>query len=140
MTEDISHILQNWDFGPKSHVRKIMGDDGKERVLIRISGGPFEGILQMELEGRPNGKRPHGYDFALDYYVEELKKYKDKHHKEDGFTLDKKACEELFEESRRVYNRYVFLHTQLKDYQRVVKDTEKNMELFRFVNDPFTCL
>ena len=43
------------------------------------------------------------------------------------------ACEELFDEGARVYERYAFL-LQLKDYRRVVQDTERNMVLFRFVN------
>jgi len=54
------------------------------------------------------------------------------HGTDDGFVLAPRDCQELFDESTRIYGRYVFL-LQLKDYARVVRDTERNMEVFRFV-------
>lgn len=133
MSHDISHILQNWEFDPGKTYRKIIGDDGREKVQVRVDNAAFQGVLQMELDGRPDGKQPYGYDFAFDYYRLSLKRYEKTKGTSKGFSLDASACSELFDESLRVYNRYVFL-LQLQDYPRVVRDTERNMELFRFVN------
>lgn len=133
MSQDISHILESWDFDPDKTYRKIIGDDGREKVQVRVDNAAFQGLLQMELDGRPDGRRPYGYDFALDYYRQSLNRYRYAHSAEEGFVLSKGVCAELFDESLRVYNRYVFL-LQLQDYRRVVRDTERNMELFRFVN------
>ena len=134
MNQDIDSLLQAWEFDPQANVRKIWGDEGVQKLQVRIDQGAFQGILQMNLEGRPDGKRPYDFDFALDYYHHSLEKHREEHGgNETGFSLDRKACEELFDESGRVYGRYAFL-LQLKDYERVVRDTERNMGLFRFIN------
>ena len=130
--QDIISILSEWDYDPASNVRKIVGSDGISKIQIRVDQGAFQGILQLNLDGRPDGKRPHDVDFALDYYRTSQENYREK---EDAgrFELNRKSCQELFDEGSRVYGRYVFL-LQLKDYDRVIRDTERNMELFRFVH------
>ena len=133
MSQDISHIIAGWDFDPSRTYRKIVGDDGREKIQVRVDNAAFQGILQMELDGRPDGKKPYGLDFALDYHRLALKRFQTAHGNTKGFALDPATCAELFDESTRIYNRYVFL-LQLQDYRRVVRDTERNMELFRFIN------
>ena len=133
MSQDINPILNDWEFDPKQNVRKIWGDDGTQKLQVRIEQGGFAGILQMDLEGRPDGKQPYGFDFVLDYYQDALRNYRKKHGTADGFALDQKACAELFDESFRIYNRYVFL-LQIGDYGLVIRDTERNMRVFRFVH------
>jgi hypothetical protein len=133
MTEDIGHILKHWKFNPDAPVRKIVGDDGREKLQVRVSQGPWNGILQMEMDGRPDGKRPHGFDYALEYQKGRLGKYREENQTDAGFRLDRKDCAELFEESLAVYGRYVIL-LGLEDFERVVSDTERNMEVFRLVN------
>ena len=134
MSQDITGILNEWSFDPEANVRKIAGEDGVEKIQVRIDQGAFQGILQLNLDGRPDGRRPHGQDFALDHFRGTLEEHRCQHGTADeGFALDGEACKELFDEGARVYERYAFL-LQLKDYQRVVRDTERNMVLFRFVN------
>ena len=85
-------------------MRKISGRDGVAKIQIRVDQGAFQGILQLNLDGRPAGRRPHGQDFALDYYRDELKKYRREHGASDkGFALDEAACRELFDEGSRLY-------------------------------------
>jgi hypothetical protein len=134
MNQDISDILRSWEFDPAVNVRRIWGEDGVQKIQVRVDQGAFQGILQLNLDGRPDCKKPYGMDFALDYFRGVLERFRSAHGGDDrGFTLDREACKELFDESSRVYGRYVFL-LQLNDYQRVIRDTERNMELFRFVN------
>ncbi len=135
MSQDISRVLEEWEFDPEANVRRVWGDDGVQKVQVRIDQGAFQGILQLSLDGRPDGKRPHGFEFVLDYYRHTLEKYRRAHEgHETGFSLDRQACEELFDEGVRVYGRYGFLLQLNKDYERVIRDTERNMGLFRFVN------
>ncbi|MBM3279777.1 MAG: UvrB/UvrC motif-containing protein [Candidatus Handelsmanbacteria bacterium] len=134
MPHDIDHILREWEYDPQANVRRIWGEDGAQKLQVRVDQGAFQGIMQLNLDGRPDGKRPYGFEFALDYHREALEKYRQNHGGQpEGFSLDHPACQELFDEGARVYGRYVFL-LQLKDYPRVIRDTERNMGLFRFVN------
>lgn len=134
MKQDITYLLQDWAFDPEANVRRIEGEDGIEKIQVRIDQGAFQGILQLDLDGRPDGRRPYGSAFALDHFREDLERYRHQHNADDeGFSLEPEACKELFEEGSRLYERYVFL-LQLKDYKRVIRDTERNMNLFRFVN------
>lgn len=133
MTEDISAILRNWPYQPQHSIRKVIDADGGEKIQVRVDQGAFQGILQMELDGRPDGNRPHEKTFALEFYQETLRGHVSERGDDSGFALEHNACEEIFDESRRIYERYVFL-LQIQDYPRVVRDTERNMEIFRFVN------
>ncbi|MFA6110025.1 MAG: UvrB/UvrC motif-containing protein [Candidatus Latescibacterota bacterium] len=134
MEQDIGELLDAWPFDPEANVRRIFGDDGMPKLQVRVDQGAFQGILQLNLNGRPDGRRPHGAEFALDHYRSALERHRQQQGgAARGFELGREACRELFDESSRVYGRYVFL-LQLKDYGLVVRDTERNMELFRFVN------
>lgn len=134
MGTDISELLDDWEYDPESNVRKIKGADGVTKIQVRVDQGAFQGILQLNLDGRPDGRRPYDNDFALDHYAAALEDHRARHGGSDReFSLDRDVCKELFDESARIYGRYVFL-LQIKEYRRVVRDTERNMALFRFVN------
>src|SRR6266550_1226716 len=61
-SKDLSPMLKGWDFEPGTiNVRKIYGLDGQPNVQTRLELG----ILQMELNGRPDGTRPHGHESLL---------------------------------------------------------------------------
>ncbi len=133
MNEDIGQILENWPFDPENSIRKVIDPAGVEKILVRVDQGAFQGVLQMNLDGRPDGRRPHDVDFAFDYYKDSQENGLEAEGSPDGFQLGDEECQELFDESRRLYERYVFL-LQIQDYDRVIRDTEQNMDLFRFVN------
>jgi len=133
MIEDISELLKRWGYDPQNSIRKVIDADGTEKIQVRVDQGAFQGILQMELDGRPDGRRPHDQAFVLDFFRENLHEHEAELGSDEGFQLPETDCEELFDESRRLYERYVFL-LQVQDYDRVIRDTEQNMEIFRFVN------
>ena len=69
MHVDLTEILSQWPFEPgKINVRLIEGDDGEQKIQVRLDLG----ILQMELDGRPDGVRPQGQDSLLEYYESRL--------------------------------------------------------------------
>ena len=128
-SEDIKPILDRWPLSEGHNVRKIIGDDGVERIQIRVCIDTYHGILQFDCDGRPDGQRPHGCEFALDYFAQ----LRDRSRRGAAeFHLDEQDCVELLAESHQIYQRYVLL-LQVGDYPRVIRDTERNMHLFRFV-------
>ena len=54
--KDITDLLQAWTFDPEANVRRIEGEDGIEKIQVRIDQGAFQGILQLDLDGRPDGR------------------------------------------------------------------------------------
>src|SRR6201986_5065216 len=65
MDFDISPLLDHWAYKPgQVVVRKFKGKDGKEKIQLRVDLG----LLQMNADGRPDGKRPFGHNSLFDYY------------------------------------------------------------------------
>ena len=126
MGKDIQPLLDGWPYDPgKLCVRKIKGADGREKIQLRIEMG----ILQMELAGRPDGQRPHGYESLLAYYQAQAV---DKESKNESFSVDVETCMMLQLEALQYYHRRIsFL--ELEDYERAKRDAERNLELFDFV-------
>jgi hypothetical protein len=127
-TVDLRKLLESWPYDPENNVRLVRGDDGRELMQVRE---PL-GLQQYELEGRPDGLRPHGMESALEYQMARLSKARAAG-KEADFSLDAAQCAELFAEGVLFYYRYFNLF-QVKDWKRVVRDTTRNLRLFDFVN------
>ena len=75
MRRDIDEALQGWpsDAEPGDVVaREIVARDGRKVLQLRVELG----ILQMEVDTRPDGTRPHGCASYLDY-LEILKQTRD---------------------------------------------------------------
>lgn len=128
MRDDISELLKAWEYDRLNNIRKIKGKDGKEKIQIRL---PL-GIEQFEVDGRPDGKRPYGKESLLEYYRTKVEVHKKRRGTDEGFGLTIKDCSRLYEEGLLYYYRYV-LFFQLKDYERMVRDTQRNIEYFDFV-------
>lgn len=133
MSQDIQPILDSWPQGGETNVRKIIADDGREKVQVRVCIETYRGILQFECDARPDGETPHGHEFALDYYTQKLEQHRGDHGSEEDFGLSEEEAKELFNESRAMYQRYVIL-LQLGECARVIRDTNHNMRIFRFVH------
>lgn len=129
MSNDISRIIADWNFDPDNlSVRMIQGDDGKEKVQLRLDLG----LLQMEVDGRPDGFRPRGHDSWFDYYRRCCEKHEEQHPDGPPFVLDDEACNRLWREAVQYYHRYLsFWH--LEQYERCAHDTERNYQLFQFI-------
>jgi UvrB/uvrC motif len=124
VSKDISSILAGWDHDPDGlQVRIIPGDDGRDKLQMRLDLG----LLQMELDGRPDGRRPLGCESLLDALEDRAR--------EAGpgdFTLDGPDCVGLMREGVQYYHRYLALF-HLQRYDLVARDTARNLRLFAFV-------
>lgn len=130
MNFDISHLLEQWDYQPgQPSVRKFTGRDGTEKIQLRVDLG----MLQMNADGRPDGKKPLGHPSLYEFYRAKLYKHLAANQGSDaGFKLAHEDCTRLHLEAFQYHNRYNCL-LQLKEYPAVVRDTERNMTVFDFV-------
>jgi tetratricopeptide (TPR) repeat protein len=129
MSKDIGLILHDWDANPDEvTVRRINGMDGSPKIQMRLDLG----VLQMETEGRPDGKRPYGYESLLEYYEDRLARYRILNGDDEGYELDSEACGALKQESMQYYYRYLSLF-HLGDYSEVIRDTQRNLRMFDFL-------
>lgn len=130
MTFDISDLLSSWEYqAGQVVVRKFQGRDGKEKIQLRVDLG----LLQMNALGRPDGKQPFGHESLLEHYQARLLSWKKKHEgTEEGFKLSAEDCSRLQQEAIQFHHRYICLF-QLQDYASVLRDTERNLRVFDFV-------
>jgi hypothetical protein len=125
---DLSKLLQSWPYDPEHDARIITGEDGREVLQVRT---PL-GIEQHEMDGRPDGARPHKLESALEYHQRRLEEARVAGREAD-FELNPRECSELFNEGTLYYFRYVRLF-QLKDWARTVRDTARNIRAFDFLH------
>jgi hypothetical protein len=122
---DITLALHGWAFQPgQVNVRLIRGNDGKPKLQLRLDLG----LLQMELEGRPDGKRPHRSPTELDFQRKKLLTHRKRTGTEEGFSLTPRDCQALREESAMFYHRYLSLFV-LEQYDAVIRDTQHNLDV-----------
>jgi len=131
VSRDIAHILDGWEFDPERiSVRIVAGDDGREKIQLRLDLG----VLQMEMDGRPDGVRPEGFDSWFEHYRDAQAQHDAANPDAAPFILSETDCERLLREGVQYYHRYLsFWH--LERYELCARDTRRNLQLFRFVRD-----
>lgn len=136
MDYDISDLLAKWEYqAGQIVVRKFKAKNGTEKIQLRVDLG----LLQMNAEGRPDGKRPFGYTSLYEYYQARLYQHLASHDGNDGaFVLKPEDCAKLQMEALQFHQRY-FCLLQLQDYAGVVRDAERNLSVFAFVEKHAHC-
>ena len=128
MSLDLNTILKDWPHeNGNIKVRKIAGLDGREKLQLRVDLG----VLQMEMAGRPDGRRPHNCESLLEYHQRRAARAGGKG---ETYELTPEQCAELQQEGIQYYHRYLSLF-QINDFEGVVRDTQRNLDLFTFVSE-----
>src|SRR6266571_3177290 len=126
MSLDLNTILKDWPYESGTvKVRKITGLDGREKLQLRVDLG----VLQMEITGRPDGRRPHNCESLLEYHQKRAARIEQKG---EAYQLTPEQCAELQQEGIQYYHRYLSLF-QINDFEGVMRDTQRNLDLFTFV-------
>jgi len=126
MSLDLNTILRDWlHENGNVKVRKIAGLDGREKLQLRVDLG----VLQMEMTGRPDGERPHNCESLLEYHQRRAIRAEEKG---EAYELTPEQCAELQQEGIQYYHRYLSLF-QINDFAGVMRDTQRNLDLFTFV-------
>lgn len=130
MSFDISGVMDKWPYEPgQVMVRRFKGKDGLEKIQLRVDLG----VLQMNAEGRPDGRRPMGHPSWLEHHRARLARHREEHGgSETGFAVGPEDCSRIQQEAIQYHHRYICLF-QLEDYQAVLRDTMRNLEAFDFV-------
>ena len=127
MNKDLSHLINGWDYDINSvNARWITAADGTAKIQMRVDLG----VLQMEPEGRPDGTRPEGHESLRSYYFHQEKQLELQGRE---LVLDSEACAELQQEAMQYYYRYLALYA-LRNLDRVIADTQHNLDLFDLVS------
>lgn len=126
MSKDIRRILNDWEYLP-GHInaRWISGDDNRPRIQLRIDLG----VLQLEPEDRPDGKRPFGFPSLLDYYLHLEENTSFDH---PALDLNLEACMALQQEAVQYYYRYIS-YSALGYLDGVINDTEHDLQIFELI-------
>lgn len=123
---DISHILRDWEYkSDEMNVRRIAGNDNRDKIQMRLDLG----VLQMEADGRPDGKRPHGFESLLDYHYDSLERYRLRSGGDQGWNLTAEEANRLRMEALQYYHRYLSFFF-LEDWVGLVRDTARNLRCF----------
>ncbi len=129
MRHDLTNFLRKWDYQPgELRVRRFKGRDGRQKIQLRVDLG----VLQMEAEGRPDGKRPMGHDSWMHFYQARLGEHIAEHGGDDGFALKSEDCQRLQQEALQFYHRYICLF-QLGDHGAVLRDTDRNLDVVNMI-------
>ncbi|MDP8243019.1 MAG: UvrB/UvrC motif-containing protein [Candidatus Hinthialibacter antarcticus] len=126
---DITPMLDGWNYDPDEiTVRLVEGRDGKPKIQMRLDLG----LLQMNYDGRPDGKRPNEFESIFHYYQNQLETHRRQFGSDKGFFLDPDDCEAISSEALQYYYRYLSLF-HLQEYTAVIRDTQRNLNVFEFV-------
>jgi hypothetical protein len=126
MSLDLNDLLRDWPHEPGMvKVRKILGADGREKIQLRIDLG----LIQMETSGRPDGEEPHQFESLLEYHRSRARRVEKKGEK---YLLSPDDVSELQQEGIQYYHRYIS-YFQLNEYLGVIRDTQRNLDMFDFV-------
>ncbi len=109
-----------YEFGDVA-ARRVEGSDDRPVLQLRIDMG----VLQMEVEGRPDGSRPDGFDTYYDCLLalafEEGKQ----------FELDDERCAEIDREFVQFYHRRL-AWLALREFHNAVADADHTLGLMDF--------
>ncbi len=128
---DLTEMLRRWPYeAGRINARRITGRDGRPKLQVRIDLG----VLQMEIDGRPDGQRPEGFASLLEYQRDRLSRYAAQSGGAEAFVLSPEECRALREEAVQYYHRYVGLMA-IGEYAGVVRDTTRNLAVFDLCRD-----
>jgi hypothetical protein len=119
--ESLDSILAAWTYDPQTvNVRLVTGSDDRDVLQMRVDMG----VLQLEVDGRPDGTRPFGFQTYYDYLLGEA--LHDKH-----FEMGEEQCAEVDREFVQFYHRRICWLT-LREFERAVEDADHTLGLMDF--------
>lgn len=138
MRRDIDEALQDWPYQPDRGellVRETEAGDGRKILQIRVELG----LLQLEVTGRPDGKRFHGRRFEtyLEYLLWRTRRKSSaarSRGRSKPWRMTPKDCEEADRELVQFYHRRIAWLT-LQRYAEATRDADHTLALMDFIRD-----
>jgi hypothetical protein len=114
----LDNLLKEWEFDPKiPSVRLVKGGDNRDVLQMRVDLG----LLQMETQGRPDGRKPKGHASYLDYLL-------DAEERDADFNMTDEDCFEVDREFVQYYQRRISW-LRLQHYHRAIEDADHTLAL-----------
>lgn len=115
----IDDILKGWEYDPESvSVRVVSGEDQRQLLQMRIDMG----IMQIEVEDRPDGEKPHGFPTYLDYLLNQIDL------QGQDLILNDEQCNEVDREFMQYYHRRICWR-QLHRFDLALQDADHTLAL-----------
>ena len=119
--KDIDEILKQWPFDPQSVNVRMLELSHRQVLQMRVDMG----VLQLEIDGRPDGTKFNGQNTYFDFLQQSSRKA------EDEFELSDDVCMEIDREFVQFYHRRV-CWLQLKEFGKAVRDADHTLKLMDF--------
>lgn len=120
---DIDRILQGWPFRPGEVLARVVKAlDGRQVIQMRIDLG----VLQLEMDGRPDGEHPSGNETYFDFLVSEVIR------EGERFQLSEEQCSEADREFFQYYHRRI-CWLALREFRRAAADADHSLAFMDFV-------
>jgi hypothetical protein len=128
VSEHIDPALRGWEYEPGVvQARLVRGSDGRQVIQLRIDLG----LLQLEMQDRPDGARPHGCATYFEHLRRQARQA-DQHG--ESFVLSDEQCQEADREFVQFYHRRI-CWLALKRYDRALADADHTLAFMDFVRD-----
>jgi hypothetical protein len=124
---DLREFLSSWPYAPDHNVRLESGNNGRPILLVRQPMG----LEQYEVDGRPDGQRPHGMESAFAFQLDRLATAK-RADAEEAFRLSAGDCTDLLNEGTIYYYRFVNFF-RVQEWAGAERDTARTLRLIEFV-------
>ncbi|MCA9149784.1 MAG: UvrB/UvrC motif-containing protein [Planctomycetales bacterium] len=117
----IDDILEKWPYEPNSvSVRIVPGRDGRDVIQMRIEMG----LLQLEIEGRPDGDRPGGFDTYFAYLQNQCSE-------NPAMQMTEEQCSEADREFVQFYHRRI-CWLAIREFENAMRDADHTLGLMDF--------
>jgi hypothetical protein len=124
--------IQGWPYEPEPGevvAREVRARDGRTVVQVRVELG----LLQMEVGGRPDGTRPHGFATYLDYLrYRAAGRGSEPEGNAGAWVMSRDHCNAADREFVQFYHRRE-AWLALQRYDRALRDAEHTLALMDFV-------
>lgn len=121
--QDIDRLLKDWAYQPgEVSARLVRASDGREVLQMRVEMG----ILQLEVDNRPDGMHPEGSDTYFDYLLAQAVE------EGEGFELNQDQCAAADREFLQFYHRRI-CWLALREFRRAVNDADHSLAFMDFV-------
>lgn len=135
---DISDILAEWPFDPakiQSRVARARASRkgkpaGRQVIQLRIDLG----VLQMEIDGRPDGERPGGHESILAQYRALGERIEGRGDSAQDFEIPPEDYAEVDREILQYYHRRLAFYGA-GEYARAGRDAEHSLALLELVRE-----
>ena len=119
----LDDVLEELSFDADQQVRVLQTCDDREVIIIQPNAFT---ISRIYATGRPDGRKPQGFESYHSYLCKKLDEYERQHGSDEGFSMETEEWQMLFDECYDRYIRYL-LFSGIKRWTEVKQDTDHNL-------------